>query len=148
MILLKEASNIRAQLLDCQSIFTTQDPAVKLHINTSDQRFVIQSYGEAHIILNNARYSASLILTPNQRVDWAVDDASLLTDTLLAPLLADEPELIVIGTGAHQRPPNPLVMRFFARHGLGLEFVSTPTACRIYNILASEGRRVGCGLII
>jgi uncharacterized protein len=121
---------------------------VKLHLNTSDQRFVIQSYGDAHIILNNQRHASSLILTPNQRLDWVVDDANLLNEENLAPLLADEPELIVIGTGAKPCVPSPSVMRFFARHGLGLEFVNTPTACRIYNILASEGRRVGCGLII
>jgi len=121
---------------------------VKLHLNNSDQRFVIQSYGEEYIILNNERHTASLILTPNQRLEWVVDDASLLDDENLAPLLADEPELIVIGTGTKPCVPSPSVMRFFARHGLGLEFVNTPTACRIYNILASEGRRVGCGLII
>ena len=121
---------------------------MKLHLNTSDQRFVIQSYGEAHIILNNERHTSSLILTPNQRLQWAVDDVSLLDEEHLAPLLADEPELIVIGTGAKPCVPSPSVMRFFAQHGLGLEFVNTPTACRIYNILASEGRRVGCGLII
>lgn len=121
---------------------------MKLHLNTSDQRFVIQSYGDAHIILNNERHVTSLILTPNQRLDWAVNDASLLNDEHLAPLLADEPELIVIGTGLKTCVPSLNVMRFFAQHGLGLEFVSTPTACRIYNILASEGRRVGCGLII
>ncbi len=121
---------------------------MKLHLNTSDQRFVIQSYGDAHIILNNERHVTSLILTPNQRLDWAIKDASQFSDEHLTPLLADEPELIVIGTGAKPCVPNPVVMRFFARHGLGLEFVSTPTACRIYNILASEGRRIGCGLII
>ena len=121
---------------------------MKLHLNNSDQRFVIQSYGDAHIILNNERHGSSLILTPNQRLQWAIDDASLLDDEQLAPLLVDEPELIVIGTGARPCVPSATVMRFFARHGLGLEFVSTPTACRIYNILASEGRRVGCGLII
>jgi len=121
---------------------------VKLHLNTSDQRFVIQSYGEAHIILNNERHVTSFILTPNQRLDWVVDDANLLNEENLTPLLTDEPELIVIGTGAKPCVPSPSVMRFFARHGLGLEFVNTPTACRIYNILASEGRRVGCGLII
>ncbi len=121
---------------------------MKLHLNTSDQRFVIQSYGDAHIILNNERHVTSFILTPNQRLDWLVDEANQLNDENLAPLLTDEPELIVIGTGAKPCMPSPSVMRFFARHGLGLEFVNTPTACRIYNILASEGRRVGCGLII
>ncbi|HES76368.1 MAG TPA: hypothetical protein ENO09_05075 [bacterium] len=121
---------------------------MKLHLNTSDQRFLIQNYGERHITINNERFERSLILTPNQRLDWRIDDAAQLNEALLGELLLDEPELIVIGTGQQQRPPNPLVMRFFARHGMGLEYVSTPSACRIYNILASEGRRVGCGLIV
>ena len=121
---------------------------MKLHLNLSDQRFLIQNYGEQHVTINDERINHSLVLTPNQRLAWNIDDTAQFDDALLAALLLDEPELIVIGTGEQQRPPNPLVMRFFARHGLGLEYVSTPTACRIYNILASEGRRVGCGLII
>ena len=121
---------------------------MKLHLNSSNQRFLIQNYGEQHVTINNERYHNSLILTPEQQLSWAINDAAQLSEALLAELLFDEPELIVIGTGEQQRPPNPLVMRFFARHGMGLEYVSTPSACRIYNILASEGRRVGCGLIV
>ena len=121
---------------------------MKLHLNSSNQRFLIQNYGEAHVTINNERHTASLILTPERHLDWLVNDASQLTDELLTPLLSDDPELIVLGTGHKPGIPSPAVMRFFARHGLGLEFVNTPTACRIYNILASEGRRVGCGLII
>ncbi|MDD2892730.1 MAG: MTH938/NDUFAF3 family protein [Halothiobacillaceae bacterium] len=121
---------------------------MKLHLNLGDQRFLIQNYGETHITLNNQRHTTSLILTPEQRLDWLVNDVNQLTDELLTPLLSDDPELIVLGTGHQPCIPSPAVMRFFARHGLGLEFVNTPTACRIYNILASEGRRVGCGLIL
>lgn len=121
---------------------------MKLHLNFTDQRFVIQNYGDAYVTINGQRHEHSLILTPEKRLDWAATDAASLDEELLAPLLADEPELVIIGTGPRQMVPNATVMRFFARHGIGLEFVSTPSACRIYNILAGEGRRVGCGLII
>lgn len=121
---------------------------MKLHLNLSDQRFLIQNYGETHITINNERHTASLILTPERRLDWAVHNAQHLNEDTLAALLQDDPELVVIGTGAQQSVPSPQVIRFFARHSMGLEFVSTPSACRIYNILASEGRRVGCGLLI
>ncbi len=121
---------------------------VKLHLNTLGQRFLIQGYGDDHISINGERHKTSLILTPDAMLDWPVTDAALLNDDLLAHLLKDEPEVIVIGTGPRQGAPNLTVMRFFARHGLGIEYVSTPSACRIYNILASEGRRVGCGLMI
>jgi len=125
-----------------------REAAVKLHLNFTDQRFVIQNYGDAYVTINGQRHEHSLILTPEKRLDWAATDAASLDEELLAPLLADEPELVIIGTGPRQMVPNATVMRFFARHGIGLEFVSTPSACRIYNILAGEGRRVGCGLII
>jgi uncharacterized protein len=121
---------------------------LKFHLNLGDQRFLVQNYGDAHVTINNERYDHSLILTPERRIDWPVSHAGMLNDDLLAHLLSDDPEVIVIGTGLEQVTPNIVVMRFFAQHGLGLEFVSTPTACRIYNILASEGRRVSCGLII
>lgn len=121
---------------------------MKLHLNFSDQRFVIQNYSDHHVTINGERHEHSLILTPDQRLTWPATDAASLDDDLLAPLLGDEPELVIIGTGPRQLVPNANVMRFFARHGIGLEFVSTPSACRIYNILAGEGRRVGCGLII
>ncbi|MEW6764925.1 MAG: Mth938-like domain-containing protein [Pseudomonadota bacterium] len=121
---------------------------MKLHLNFADQRFIIQSYGEGHVTINGERHTHSLILTPEQRLDWAATDAASLSDEQLEPLLSDAPELIIIGTGPNQLVPSQTVLRFFARQGIGLEFVSTPSACRIYNILAGEGRRVGCGLII
>lgn len=121
---------------------------MKLHLNFTDQRFVIQNYGDAYVTINGQRHEHSLILTPEKRLDWASMDAASLDEETLAPLLADEPELVIIGTGPRQMVPNATIMRFFARHGIGLEFVSTPAACRIYNILAGEGRRVGCGLMI
>ncbi|MEW6445353.1 MAG: Mth938-like domain-containing protein [Pseudomonadota bacterium] len=121
---------------------------MKLHLNFTDQRFIIQNYGEGHVTINGERHAHSLILTPEQRLDWTATDAADLDDGLLAPLLTNDPELVIIGAGPEQRMPNMNVMRFFARNGIGLEFVSTPSACRIYNILAGEGRRVGCGLIL
>lgn len=121
---------------------------MKLHLNFTDQRFIIQNYGEAHVTINGERIERSLILTPEKRLDWAALAGANLDEVLLAPLLEDEPELVIIGTGSRQHVPNPTVMRFFARHGIGLEYVSTPAACRIYNILAGEGRRVGCGLMV
>ncbi len=121
---------------------------MKLHLNTSEQRFLIQGYSATHIAINGERHTQSLILTPERRMDWAVQHAQSLDDALLSLLLTDAPEVIVIGCGATQRVPSPTVLRFFARHGVGLEYVSTPAACRVYNILASEGRRVGCGLIL
>ncbi len=124
------------------------DFSVKLHLNFTDQRFIIQNYGEAHVTINGERIERSLILTPEKRLDWPALTAASLDEAQLTPLLEDEPELVIIGTGPRQLVPSPTIMRFFARHGIGLEFVSTPAACRIYNILAGEGRRVGCGLMV
>lgn len=121
---------------------------MKLHLNFTDQRFIIQNYGETHITINGERIEHSLILTPEKQLPWDATQATSLDEALLTPLLEDNPELVILGTGPRQLVPSPLVIRFFARHGIGLEYVSTPAACRIYNILAGEGRRVGCGLII
>ncbi len=121
---------------------------MKLHLNFTDQRFIIQGYGEGYVTINGERLTHSLILTPERRLSWAAQDIAELDEERLTPLLSDEPELVILGCGPRQLlPPAPLT-RFFARHRVGLEFVSTPAACRVYNILAGEGRRVGCGLIL
>ena len=63
-------------------------------------------------------------------------------------LLAEEPELIVLGTGWQQCFPPKKLMFALARRGIGFEVMDTPAACRTFNILVAEGRRVVALLLI
>ena len=80
--------------------------------------------------------------------DWQASVIEELTEDDFEPLLASEPELILLGTGPSSVfPPRELVFSL-ARRGIGLETMDTAAACRTFNILISEGRRVAAVLIV
>ena len=63
-------------------------------------------------------------------------------------LLDHAPELVLYGSGARLRFPGAAVMRMFHARGVGFEAMDTFAACRTYNVLALEGRRVLAALLI
>lgn len=80
--------------------------------------------------------------------EWQASVIEELTEDDFEPLLTSEPELILLGTGPLSVfPPRELVFSL-ARRGIGLETMDTAAACRTFNILISEGRRVAAVLIV
>lgn len=80
--------------------------------------------------------------------DWRTSVVGELTADDLAPLIDSSPELILLGTGQRAVfPPRELVFSL-ARQGIGLEVMDTAAACRTFNILIAEGRRVAAVLIV
>lgn len=58
------------------------------------------------------------------------------------PVATLEPEIVLLGTGEQQRFPHPRLTRELLTRGIGVEIMNTAAACRTYNILMLEGRRV------
>jgi uncharacterized protein len=56
--------------------------------------------------------------------------------------------VVLLGTGARQRFPAPVLMRSLIDRGIGVEVMDTHAACRTYNILMAEGRDVAAALIL
>ena len=78
----------------------------------------------------------------------SIDDITGLSEQQLEELLAQQPEIVILGTGwQSERPPRELVFAM-ARRGVGFETMDTPAACRTFNILLSEGRDVAAVLIV
>ena len=75
-------------------------------------------------------------------------DASTLPPEALDPLLALQPELIVLGTGATQAFPPPATLAAALRRGVGLEAMTNAAAARTYSVLAGEGRRVVAAFLL
>jgi len=94
-------------------------------------------------------FESSVALTADRIVDDLFPASPETLDVAdLEPLLASDPEVLVIGTGwSRARPPSALTFAL-ARRGVGLEVMDTPAACRTFNILVSEGRRPAALLII
>ena len=100
-------------------------------------------------LVNDRRLAASFIVAPDRLVEgWPVTDARTLTPDDLAPLLALQPELILLGTGAVQAFPPPEAQAACLSRGIGLEAMTNAAAARTYNVLAGEGRRVVAGFVL
>ncbi len=99
----------------------------------------------------NTTYSASVILTPTQVIDdWPPQSVAELAAAHLETLLALEPrpETVLIGTGEKQSFPPREVLAPLINAGMGVEIMDTRAACRTWNILLAEDRRVVAALIL
>lgn len=79
---------------------------------------------------------------------WAVDAFGALTAAHFERAAALAPELVVFGSGARLRFPPPALMRALIERRIGFETMDTAAACRTYNVLVSEGRRVLAALLV
>ena len=80
-------------------------------------------------------------------VPWGVADFESLTATDLEALLGLQAEVVLLGTGATHRMPHPRLTAALTRAGIGVEAMDSFAACRTYNILMSEGRRVVAAIL-
>ncbi len=108
---------------------------------------LIRAYGPGWIRVDDTEYRHSLALGPDRIRPWRPEAVTDLETADLDYLLDDGPEILILGTGARQCFPPPALLARPARRGIGIEVMDTPAACRTYNILAGEGRRVAAGLM-
>jgi uncharacterized protein len=109
---------------------------------------LIHAYGPEGIRIGGRTYHGGLIITPARIIaDWGPGDATALNGAHLQALLDLNPELIVIGTGPTQVFGDPSLYRALLQRRIGVEWMDTGAACRTYNILMAEGRRVVAGLL-
>ena len=117
--------------------------------NTGRDTKVIRAYAPGHINVSDAMLTKSFILAPTQVVeDWPPQRFEELLPEHLEPALALEPEILIIGTGADQHFLPGELMAAIAKKGIGLEVMDTAAACRTYNVLLSEDRKVVAALFM
>ncbi|GAB0148897.1 Mth938-like domain-containing protein [Marichromatium sp. PS1] len=108
----------------------------------------VQGYGPEGTQIRDRRYTYALLVSAERLdPDWGPARAEALTPEHIAALLEGDPQVIVIGTGARQVFPDPAVYREAIARGVGVEFMDTGAACRTFNILLAEDRRVVAGLL-
>lgn len=116
---------------------------MELTLHTSQELLLVRSVSQGSIGIGDSDYSNSLILLPDAMDScWEISDSTQLTADHAAALLIHEPELVILGTGARLAFPRQEFNYTLMRNGVGCEVMDTRAACRTYNILASEDRRV------
>jgi len=101
--------------------------------------------------IDDQRFDSSVILSSmaeHPPRPWTPRSFEELTDELLRALAHSGAELVILGTGRRLRFPPAAWLAPFAERRVGLESMDTAAACRTYNILASEGRKVLAALLL
>ena len=121
---------------------------MKLHLTPSAGLQLFTGYGAGYVAVNNGRHEMSVLVTPQEVVEWKVSAFDELTAADFSFIADLKPEIVVLGTGATQRFPRPELARALATSGAGVDVMDTRAACRTYNILASEGRKVVAAILL
>ncbi|MFC5570635.1 Mth938-like domain-containing protein [Lysobacter yangpyeongensis] len=122
---------------------------MQLNLEHPDHEFLLRGADGSRALVNDRRLDRSFVVAPDRLIeDWAVADARALAPADLEPLLALDPEVVLLGTGASQVFPPAAVMAACMSRGIGIEVMNNAAAARTFNVLASEERRVVAGFVL
>lgn len=121
---------------------------MKLHASAPTHLNTFTGYGEGFVQLNGERRESSLLVLPERVMDWPPASFEALAEAHFALIAELQPEVVLLGTGARLRFPDPRLIAPLARAGIGLEVMDVQAACRTYNILMAEERVVAAALLL
>ena len=121
---------------------------MKFHLSTGTGN-VFTGYGPGYVEINKVRHEANLVVFPDHLSSgWAAHGFAGLVVEDFTSLLEWQPEIVLLGTGAAIRFPHPRVYAGLTAARIGVDVMDVQAACRTFNVLASEGRRVAAALIV
>jgi uncharacterized protein len=121
---------------------------MKLHLTRPDGRNLITGYGPGYISVNGERHGSSLIVLADRLMAWEILAPEALTQDIFAELARLPVEILLLGTGHRLHLPHPALTQPLRDAGIGVDVMDTGAACRTYNVLLSENRRVAAALVL
>jgi uncharacterized protein len=121
---------------------------VKLHVSGPSRLNTITGYGDGYVAVNGQRYESSVIVLPDRVLPWSARSFDTLAPEDFAELKDLGAEIILLGTGPRQRFPQPRLTAELTKAGIGVEVMDVHAACRTYNILVAEERKVAAALLL
>ena len=112
---------------------------------------LVRAHAPQWLQIDDQRYTQSVVvssLPERPACAWEPSSFDQLQMSHLEDLAKSGAELVILGTGQRQKLPPPAWQALFASRRVGLESMDTAAACRTYNILASEGRKVLAALLL
>jgi uncharacterized protein len=121
---------------------------MKFHLNAGEGN-VFTGYGDDYVRLGIVVYRENIVVTPDRIVSgWCPAGFEQLAEEDFAAIALLQPEIVLLGTGAKQRFPSPRLTRALVEARIGLDVMDTPAACRTFNILAAEERKVAAAILL
>jgi uncharacterized protein len=122
---------------------------VKFTLEPSAGANLVRSYSDTELRIGEQRVQRSCLVTAARLItDWPPASFAELAPAHLDAIFALAPELVLLGTGPVQRFASAAVRDEFARRGVGLEVMQLGAACRTFNVLVQEDRRVLAALFL
>jgi len=121
---------------------------MKLQLASAQGNYITGS-GPGWVRIGSQEYRENLVLTTDViRPGWAAQGWDALTESDYTGLLDHAPDLVVLGTGPSIRFPHPRLTQALLAARVGVEVMDTAAACRTFNVLTAEGRKVLAALIV
>ncbi len=122
---------------------------MKLHSDNTQQYQTVTGYDASGVEINAERFNYSLLVMPETPPRaWNVTRFEDLTSEHFEQIALDEPDVVILGTGERQRFVHPRLVASLTTRRTGVESMDSQAACRTYNVLMGEGRKVTLALII
>ncbi|MFC5474061.1 Mth938-like domain-containing protein [Paraherbaspirillum soli] len=121
---------------------------MKLHTTSTQQYQTVTAYDDNGVEINAIRFEHSLLVLPESApVVWPVSDFDALHTEHFEHIASTDPDVVILGTGQRQRFVHPKLTAALTTRRIGVECMDNQAACRTYNILMAEGRKVALALI-
>lgn len=122
---------------------------MKLTLHSDPAGNAIRACQPGEIRIGERTYTRSLVVSATALIeDWPPRAVSQIRAAHLDDVLALQPEILLLGTGARLEFPPAQLLQSIQHAGIGVEVMDTAAACRTFNVLLSEDRRVAAALII
>ena len=111
---------------------------------------IIQGYADGGFRVSGALHNGAALVFQDKTVEWNVSgDVKALTEADFTPLfdVADDIDVVLLGTGKSMVFCDPALRNALKAQGLNIECMDSGAACRTYNVLMAEGRRVVAALL-
>jgi uncharacterized protein len=122
---------------------------LKLHLTNISGANVFTGYGEGYVMINRQRHERNLLVLRDRLLpEWQPAGFDELTAEHFAMIAELQPEIVLLGTGSRLRFPRPEITRALVEARIGLEVMDVQAACRTFNFLAAEERKVAAALLL
>lgn len=113
----------------------------------SQGKQVIARYGNGGFVINNVSYNHSVVVLPDSTVLWPVKKITGVKDIPEIIKNSSDIDLLLIGTGHERVPIDADLLIKLKQNGISAEYMDTGAACRTFNVLLAEERRIAAALI-
>jgi len=121
---------------------------MKFHLSATSGN-VFTGYGPGYVEINKQRLGSNvLVMADSIEAGWLPGGFAALTREDFGSLLRFEPEIVLLGTGNAIRFPHPRLTADLTAKRIGVDVMDVSAACRTFNVLSAEGRKVLAALIL